>query len=292
MMTDTSAPMRELALDLPDALHDEAVAALDALGFAGFVETDDRLTGYIEEARWTEDVQAAVGAWLGAKGLGEAPEGVVVAPRNWNAEVEAQLGAVLAPPFLVRPSWAPRPDGTDHLDELVIEPKMSFGTGYHESTRLVLGLLPGAVRAGDRVLDAGTGTGILAIAAIHLGAAHAIAFDIDRWAEENAAENVARNGADGRIEVRSGDIDCVPEDGFDVVVANIHREVLTAMMPDLTARTRPGGALVLAGLLTTDAEAMRALTAAHGFEETESRTENAWWAWAGRLTGRRADPSA
>ena len=62
--------------------------------------------------------------------------------------------------------------------------------------------------------------------------------------------------------------------------------------PDLTARTRPGGALVLAGLLTTDAEAMRALTAAHGFEETESRTENAWWAWAGRLTGRRADPSA
>ena len=284
-MTDTTAPMRELALALPDALHDEAVAALDALGFSGFVQEDDRLVGYVEDARWTAEMRQGVAAWLASKAAGDVPEGVVVAPRNWNAEVEAKLGAVLAPPFLVRPSWAPRPAGSEGLEELVIEPKMSFGTGYHESTRLVLGLLPGVVRAGDRVLDAGTGTGILAIAAVRLGAASALAFDIDGWAEENAAENVDRNGANGRVEVRIGDIDVVPETGFDVVLANIHREVLTAMMADLAARTRPGGALVLAGLLTTDADAMRALAAAHGFEETEARTENAWWAWAGRKTG-------
>ncbi len=284
-MTDTTAPMRELPLALPDALHDEAVAALDALGFSGFVQEDDRLVGYVEDARWTPEMRQGVAAWLASKAAGALPEGAVVAPRNWNAEVEAKLGAVLAPPFLVRPSWAPRPEGSEGLEELVIEPKMSFGTGYHESTRLVLGLLPGVVRAGDRVLDAGTGTGILAIAAVRLGAASALAFDIDGWAEENAAENVDRNGTNGRVEVRIGDIDVVPETGFDVVLANIHREVLTTMMADLAARTRPGGALVLAGLLTTDADAMRALTAAHGFEETESRTENAWWAWAGRKTG-------
>ena len=132
------------------------------------------------------------------------------------------------------------------------------------------------------MLDAGTGTGILAIAAVRLGAASALAFDIDAWAEENAAENVARNGAEGRVEVRIGDLDVVPETGFDVVLANIHREVLVEMMAGLVARVRPGGHLVLAGLLATDAEAMRAVTAAHGMAETDTRTEGAWWAWAGR----------
>lgn len=282
-MADTSAPMRELALALPDALHDEAVAALDALGFDGFLQNDDRLTAYIEEARWTEAVREQTAAWLAAHDAA-LPEGTVVAPRNWNAEVEARLGAVVAPPFVVRPSWAPRPEGTDGFEDLIVEPKMSFGTGYHESTRLVLGLLPGVVSDGDRVLDAGTGTGILAIAAVRLGAASAIAFDIDAWAEENAAENVERNGVAGRVEVRIGDLDVVPETDFDVVLANIHREVLVEMMPGLVAHTRAGGRLVLAGLLTTDAEAMRALTAAHGFEETEARTEGQWWAWAGRRT--------
>lgn len=280
-MADTAAPMRELALALPDALHDEAVATLDALGFDGFLQDADRLTAYIEDARYTADVREAARAWLAGHDAA-LPEGTVVAPRNWNAEVEARLGAVVAPPFVVRPSWAPRPEGTDGFEELVIEPKMSFGTGYHESTRLVLGLLPGVVEAGDRVLDAGTGTGILALAALRLGADAAVAFDIDAWAEENAAENVARNGAEGRVDVRIGDLDVVPETGFDVVLANIHREVLTEMMAGLVARVRPGGRLVLAGLLTTDAEAMTALTAAHGIEPLDARTEGPWWAFAGR----------
>jgi ribosomal protein L11 methyltransferase len=204
-----------------------------------------------------------------------------IADENWNAAYEATLGPVTAGPFLVRPSWASVPEGSEGRIEIVIDPKMSFGTGYHESTRLVLGLLPGIVRPGDRVLDAGCGTGILAIAALRLGAASALAFDVDAWAEENAAENFARNGVEGRAEVRIGSVEAVPETGFDVVLANIHREVLLELMSELARRVRPGGRLVLAGLLRTDADAMRAAVQQAGFTGTAEAEEGAWWAWAG-----------
>lgn len=278
----------ELAFHAPNDLHDVLVADLDALGFEGFVEEDGLLRAYVPEAAWTEAVQDAAEAVRLRYEIPREIEVARVEDQNWNAAFEATIPAVAAPPFVILPSW--RTLGPEHegLTALHIDPKMSFGTGLHESTRLVLGLLPRVVEAGDRVLDAGTGTGVLAIAALKLGAAHAVAFDIDAWAEENAGENATRNGVEGRLDVRIGDLDVVPEDGFNVVLANIHREVLLGMLPGLAAKTRAGGRLVLAGLLRRDADTMRAATRAAGFETLHEAEENDWWAWGGTKRQREA----
>lgn len=275
-------PTLELTFAVSDDLRDEAVAHLDAHGATGFLEDDGGLKAYVPDGPGADALQQAAQAWLAAHGLPGAVAVRRIDDENWNAAYEATLHAVAVPPFLVRPSWAAVPAGSEALTELVIDPKMSFGTGYHESTRLVLGLLPRLVRPGDRVLDAGCGTGILALAALKLGAGAAVAFDVDPWAEENAAENFARNGAEGRAEVRIGSIEVVPETGFDLVLANIHREVLLDLLPELARRTRTGGRLVLAGLLRTDADAMRAAVEAAGFQTIAEAEEGAWWAWAGR----------
>ena len=272
----------ELTLPVPEPLHDLCVAALTAWGFDGFAEDGDVLRAYAPQNAWTDAARAGVGAWLVAHELGPIAAERSIPHANWNADYEATIRPVAVPPFLVRPSWAAF-DAHAHagLIDLVVEPKMSFGTGYHESTRLVLRLLPRLLRSGDAVLDAGCGTGILALAALKLGAARAVAFDIDEWADENAAENFARNGVADRAEVRIGGIETVPETGFDLVLANIHREVLLELLPDLAARLRPGGRLALAGLLTSDAATMRAAAGDAGFTRIDEATENAWWAWAG-----------
>lgn len=272
----------ELAFHAPNDLHDLLVADLDALGFEGFVEEEGLLKAYVPETRWNDDLHAAAEAVRLHYALPVAFDVTRVEDQNWNAAFEATIQPVPAPPFVIKPSWHELDAHLAGLTVLHIDPKMSFGTGLHESTRLVLGLLPSVVAPGDRILDAGTGTGVLAIAAIKLGAAHAVTFDIDLWAEENAYENFVRNDVQGLAEVRIGDLDVVDESGFDVVLANIHREVLLGMLARLAEKTRLGGRLVLAGLLRSDAETMREATAAVGFETLHEATENDWWAWAGK----------
>jgi ribosomal protein L11 methyltransferase len=162
---------------------------------------------------------------------------------------------------------------------LEIDPKMSFGTGYHESTRLMLRFLPDLIRGNERVLDAGTGTGILAIAAVYLGAGSVIAFDISTWADENARENSALNAVADRIEVRQGAIDdVVPERGFDLILANIERDPLIELLPAFADKLADGGRVALAGLTQDDESPMRAALAEHGFAIERETRENEWWA--------------
>mgnify|MGYP006271775139 CR=1 FL=1 len=166
------------------------------------------------------------------------------------------------------------PDATP----IVIDPQMSFGTGHHASTRLALTLLPEAVSPDDRVLDVGTGTGVLAIAACHCGAASVLGVDTHPPAVENARVNAARNGYADRITIRAGTLDDVPESAFDAVLANITREVLRAMLPGFAHRVASGGALVLAGLFTSDRDVLCRDAADHGFVLVDERDEDGWWA--------------
>jgi ribosomal protein L11 methyltransferase len=134
---------------------------------------------------------------------------------------------------------------------LELDPGLAFGTGTHPTTALCLEWLDEAVRGGERVLDYGCGSGILALAALRLGAGTACAFDIDPQALQATRENAVKNGLAGRIEIpdRAEDLG----DGFDVVLANILSGPLIALAPGLAARTRTGGALALAGLLERQA---------------------------------------
>jgi len=273
----------ELTFSLPELHHDVLIAALpDA---EGFWQEGDVIKAYLAPAEWTPALDAEVRSLVVALGGMEEVAVQEIAPQNWNATWEATIQPIAVKPFVIHPTWAP-PEGEDAaLIPLVIDPKMSFGTGYHESTRLVLRMMAGVVRPGARVLDAGTGTGILAIAALKLGAASALTFDVDAWAEENAAENFAYNGVSDVAEVRIGEIGVVPETGFDLVLANIHREVLLDLLPALVEKMEPDGYLMLAGLLRQDAPRMREAIHSAGLVTVEEAEEGQWWAWTGERAG-------
>lgn len=268
-----------LRIPIPEAPGEVLVAALAERGFDAFTREGDALVAYGPAAAWDDDARAAVTGWLTAHGYPAQVEATEIAPENWNARWEASIAPVVAGPFVVAPTWA-EPDDADGRIVLRVDPKMSFGTGHHPSTRLALALLAPRVTQGDRVLDVGTGTGVLAFGALKLGAATALGCDIDHWAVPNAAECAALNGVADRFEVRLGDLDEVPEEGFDLVLANIIRSVLVPMLPELAGKTRPGGTVVLAGLLTIERDRVLAAATTAGLSLVEEAGEGEWWACA------------
>ena len=267
--------LRLAAAVLPE-LRETLVARLALAGFEAFEETPEGVAAYAPVG--TVD-RAALADALAALGVHTADE-TTVPDQNWNAVWEATIQPTRVGPFVVAPTWANLPDDLAALTVLRVDPKMAFGTGYHESTRLALGLLAPRVPQGGRVLDVGAGTGVLALAALKTGAASAIGVDIDPWSVENARENAELNGVADRFENRLGSIEEVPETGFGLVLANILRSILVPMMPDLAARLAPGGTLILAGILRTERETMLAATAASGLALAAEATENQWWAGA------------
>ena len=267
----------ELVLPVPDRYHEFLIAELSDLDFESFVADDDRLTAYAPARCWNQVGREHLERWLRMHRLPERFSERIVPDENWNARWEETIRPLAVGRFLIRPTWAETPP--EHAEKIVLEidPKMSFGTGYHESTRLVLRFLPALVRGGERVLDAGTGTGVLAIAALKLGAESAVGFDIDPWAQVNAVENALLNGVADRFEVREGALDTVPEGGFGLILANINRNVLLDLLPGLAEKLAEDGRLVLAGLLQTDRETMRGAIRAAGLALYDEATEGEWW---------------
>lgn len=176
--------------------------------------------------------------------------------------------------LVVAPTWEEySPTG----DELVVrvDPGMAFGTGQHETTSLCMEALEEIVRAGDRVLDVGTGTGILAIAATLLGASGGRGTDIDPEAITAAKENVEANGLSTKIAIDGAELSTITEK-FPVVVANILAEALIAMAPELSAKVAPGGALVLSGILAHLAQGVKDAFVAQGFLRIDDRRQGEW----------------
>ncbi|MDX1531517.1 MAG: 50S ribosomal protein L11 methyltransferase [Rhodothermales bacterium] len=267
----------ELTVHLPDRYHEFLIAELSDLDFDAFEEGDGRITAYAPAERWGDVRREHVERWLRQHDLPAQIEERIVPDENWNARWEQSIAPLAVGPFLVRPTWAETPPEHAGKTLLEIDPKMSFGTGYHESTRLALRFLPGLVRGGERVLDAGCGTGILAIAALKLGAAQAHGFDIDPWARQNAEENALLNGVGDRFEIREGSLEVAPDGPFDLVLANINRNALLTLLPGFAARLAPGGRLVLAGLLQTDRDRMLEATRAAGLAVYDEAAEGEWW---------------
>lgn len=184
--------------------------------------------------------------------------------------------------IVIRPSWRtyePQPDDI----VITLDPGMAFGTGLHPSTRLCVEALEDAVRPGMRVLDMGTGSGILAIAAAFLGAARVTAIDNDPIAVKAATENVLANGMRSRIEVKLGSMDAISGE-FDLIVVNILAHVIQEMLTrDLARHLRPGGQFIAAGILETQADDVLRTFAVHSLRLVEKRREKDWvLLWAKR----------
>ncbi|MCK5571729.1 MAG: 50S ribosomal protein L11 methyltransferase [Bacteroidetes bacterium] len=163
---------------------------------------------------------------------------------------------------------------------LTINPKMSFGTGYHESTRLAAGLLESYLRPGMTVLDTGTGTGILAIASVKLGAREATGIDTDEWAHNNARENADLNHVRHLVHLRLCSVKDLDRKRFDIILANLQKDVIQELLHDMVDRLGPTGILILSGLLEADESPMEEELRAEGVCIMQKVQENEWIALA------------
>jgi len=198
-----------------------------------------------------------------------------IAQTNWNAEWEKNFEPVFVDELLcIRAPFHAEAPNVKY--QLVIMPKMSFGTGHHQTTRLVCREMFGLDYHGKRVLDMGCGTGVLAILAARLGATDIAAIDIDNWSVENAKENCSANGC-GEIRVMLGGAEALEGLGvFDCILANINKNILKAQLPLYAQHSRPGTSLILSGFFTTDADEMTAVAATCGFSFVKAVSENEW----------------
>lgn len=279
--------MIEVAIEAEEELRDRIVALLGQLGFEGFWEDGAVLRSYISESRWTpampDEVERTVSLITrSSRSTRPAITTRRIQEQNWNEEWKKTIRPIhVSERTVITPSWHPYEPAPGEL-VLTIDPKMSFGTGYHESTRLILRLLEEHIRTGDSVLDMGTGTGVLAIAAVRLGAADATGIDVDEWSYENACENIRLNHVQDRITILHGDITATPAGPFTLILANIQRTVLLEMLPLLVRRLRAGGRLLLAGLLHDDREIMMEQLRHEGMTLLNELSENEWTAIAAR----------
>jgi ribosomal protein L11 methyltransferase len=187
---------------------------------------------------------------------------------DWSEGWKAGLGAsVISERLVVRPSWVAHALAPRQV-AVVIDPGQAFGTGTHPSTWLALewiDLLASELPAGARMLDVGTGSGVLAIAAAMRAEVRVVAFDLDRVAAREAQANAASNGCAQRVSVFAGGLESLARPAFDVVVANLLRSEALPLLAGLAARTRAGGQAVFSGLLATEIEVFSAAVIAAGF---------------------------
>ncbi len=271
----------QLEISGDEALNEQLIGVLSQLGFEGFWEEGTLLRCYISRDRWSQSMLEEVGRVtdiLLRSSSSRKPSITVseLEEKNWNEEWEKTIRPIhVTDRIVITPTWHSYEPAQDEL-VLTIDPKMSFGTGYHETTRLVLKLMEQTVRPGMRILDVGTGTGILAIAGVRLGADSAIGVDNDDWSYDNALENVKLNGVEDRVDVLLGELDVVPIRKFDMIVANIQRNVLEPILPGLKTRLASSGVLVLSGLLRIDETPMRASLLDNGYAVRSLISENEW----------------
>lgn len=196
--------------------------------------------------------------------------------KNWNELWEKSREVIrVSDRIIIKPSFKDyKPTQTEIV--LTIDPKMSFGTGEHHSTKLVLRLLEKYVNKGINVLDVGSGTGILAIASIKLGAKKAVAVDFDEICLENSKENCAVNEVEDFVEILTGEIDVVKEKDFDLIIANIHKNVVIEIAEKIQARLKPTGKVILAGLLASDQKDIETKYHSLGFRIEEVEQMDEW----------------
>ena len=281
-------------------------ANLAEIGFESFSETEDGLTAYIQQSVWNENLmrEAIENFFLPGVEISytkaEAPD------EDWNQVWEEEGFQPVVIPF---------PNGRDgalvvvhdvkHTDvplaqyDIVITPRLAFGTGSHETTRLILRTLAGLDLEGKHVIDAGTGTGILSIMAVKRGAASVFAYDIDEWSVENTKDNLllnriqtlsdsplkeekqkaspVRGGLEGSVVVACGDSSVLEGQAkADLLIANINRNILLQDLPRFAASLKSKGQMILSGFYQADIPALTEAAMQQGFSLQKEASEADW----------------
>jgi len=274
----------EIALIIPDSLKDPVSGALSELGAVGLWESGEpaaehtRLIAYFESSVSVEVIRDAVN--LVFDRAEEVPPEFVctpVADRDWAEAWKKSWGSfALARRFFVIPSWSDVEPPDDRLP-IRIDPGQAFGTGTHETTQLTLQAMEVWIEPRHTVLDVGTGSGILAIAATLLSARAVYACDTDPVAVEVARENIERNETQS-IALMCGSIDAIAAGSVSFVACNLTAEVIAEIFPEIHRAMRPHGLAVLSGILTVQSAAIRLRAATLGLAVLEETTRGEWCA--------------
>jgi len=262
---------RKVTFTIKDTAEGEMLMALLAdAGYEGFEEKENELLAYIDDEQYSEQELRQRLPHEMATFTTE-----LVPAQNWNALWESNFEPVIVQGFCtIRAHFHNLEITTPYV--INITPKMSFGTGHHATTQQVMLLMKDILFKELSVLDFGTGTGVLAILAELLGARHVLAIDNDEWSVENARENVQQNNCNN-IAVEQGSLEDVPAgDSYDIILANINRNILLQYMDILYTQLKKGGTILMSGLLVEDKEMMVAAAASAGFTYQNGTELNNW----------------
>ncbi len=263
----------EVKLQIDADFNEILIAELGEIGFDSFVENDNELLCYVPESDFDQQqLKDIIDRYQALTTISYSFE--TLETKNWNDEWERNYQPIeVAGRVRIRASYH-APDPTFEYD-IVIDPKMSFGTGHHETTTMVMAHQLNIDHEDKSVLDVGSGTGILAILAEKLGANSLIAFDIEEWAYLNAIENTQLNGCH-HIKVFQGTINDCPVGEYDIVLANINRNILLAEIPIYIKFLKQSGTLVVSGFYEFDANDITAKAAECGLKKICQETLNNW----------------
>lgn len=248
------------------------IAELGYAGFESFVETEDGVTAYIQKDEWHENVLKVIDI-LDSDEFKIEHTFSEIEQINWNSEWEKNFSPIeVDETCTVRAPFHPQ---RNFEYEIVIEPKMSFGTGHHETTFMMLQYILENDFEGKTVLDMGCGTAVLAILAEMRGASKLDAIDIDEWCFENSTENVERNNCKN-ISVYLGDASLLKDQKYDVIIANINRNILLNDMEAYKKCLNPSGTLYLSGFYQEDLPAITECCNNLGLHFVDNKRKNNW----------------
>jgi ribosomal protein L11 methyltransferase len=266
----------ELTIDLTprEPWSEVLIAELAELGFESFLETETGIQAFAPVTIGSVDELLAATSLTNPE-VQFTKKAAVIAHQNWNAQWEAGFDPVEVDDRLV--IIAPFHDAAQFAgrEQIIIQPQMSFGTGHHQTTYLMSQFLLDMPQIAEKVLDMGTGTGVLAILAEKKGAKDILAIDIEPWSVENTIENAGRNACK-HIRTATGDIDLVQETDFGLILANINKNVLKSHLPFYHTALKKGGLLLLSGFFVTDAAELIELGEQTGFQHVETVEKETW----------------
>lgn len=253
--------------------------ALGEAGFETFEDTEDGIKGYVQESLFDENAMNDVISNFMLPDVSISANIQEAEYKNWNEEWEEAGFERTNINDSITIYDARHDDGNGIASgiSIGIETKQAFGTGTHETTRMIVSTLLNIDLKGKRVLDCGCGTGILGIAASKLGASEVVGYDIDEWSSENAIHNAELNGV-GNMKVMLGDASVLKsvEGKFDVVLANINRNILLADMPAFVSVMADESLLILSGFYASDVDLLTEKASSLGLSKIDSKSDSEW----------------
>lgn len=273
----------EVDVKLEPSLLDIISNDIFSLGAEGIEEAGEQIKIYFQDDKWDESKLNSLTTLIGKHSSDFEPSSIQIRDipfQDWTESWKENFKLFhLTKNIIIKPDWEAYQPKNDEI-VITISPKMAFGTGHHETTQLVMMMLQKYLKKGHHVLDAGTGSGILAILAAKLGAIEITAFDNDPVALENTKENFSLNSIELKPRIICGTLDDIQKSKNDIILANIDRNVLLDLPEKFIDFLKPGGILILSGLLSRDEDKILTTYEEFNWQVLEKDQKGAWLALA------------